>query len=74
MVNYMFIFPDGLEETNIVLVNVIWSKVLENMKAYSINKGKCTWQYPRLIHNYKDVPKAKALADELGINLVQGKM
>ena len=68
---HVYFSVDGLEKTNhLYRVNVIWSKVLENMKAYSSNKGKCTWQYLVFDHNYKDVPEAKALADELGINLV----
>ena len=62
---------DGLEHTNhLYRVNVMWSKVLENMKAYASSKGKCTWQYLVFDHNYDDIPKAKELAQQLGIRLV----
>ncbi len=53
---HVYFSVDGLEETNhLYRVNVIWSKVLENMKAYSSNKGKCTWQYLVFDHNYKEI-------------------
>jgi len=62
---------DGLEHTNhLYRVNVMWSKVLENMTAYASSKGKCTWQYLVFDHNYDDIPKAKELAQQLGIRLV----
>lgn len=62
---------DGLEETNhLYRVNVKWSKVLENMKAYVSENGYCTWQYLVFDHNYDDIEKAKELAKELNIPLV----
>ena len=68
---HVYFSVDGLEKTNhLYRVNVMWTKVLENMKAYSSSKGKCTWQYLVFDHNYDDVSKAKELAQELGIDLV----
>lgn len=62
---------DGLEKTNhLYRVNVKWSKVLENMKAYISQGGSCYWQYLVFEHNYNDIEKAKDLAKELGITLV----
>ena len=67
---HVFFSVDGLEETNhLYRVNVVWSKVLENMTAYSSTGGKCTWQYLVFDHNYNDIEKAKQLANDLGIKL-----
>ena len=68
---HVYFSVDGYENTNhLYRVNVLWSKVLENMTAYASSKGKCTWQYLVFDHNYDDIPKAKELAKELGIKLV----
>ena len=59
---------DGLEDTNhLYRVNVDWSKVLENMTAYSSKGGVCEWQYLVFEHNEHDINKAKQLAATLKI-------
>ena len=67
----MIFSVDGTQETNhLYRVNVKWEKVLENMKAFSETGAKGKWQYLVFDHNYDDIPKAKELAQQLGINLV----
>lgn len=58
---------DGLEDTNdIYRVNVKWSKVIANAKAFIAAGGKARWQYIVFEHNQHQVEQACELARELG--------
>ena len=62
---------DGFKNTNhLYRVNVKWNKVVENMVAYTNEKGKCEWEYLVFDHNYDDIPLAKEFAKKLHIPFV----
>ena len=59
---------DGFENTNhLYRVNVKWNKVVENMVAYTNQKGECEWEYLVFDHNYDDIPLAQEFAKKLNI-------
>ena len=58
---------DGLEDTNDTYrVNVQWSNVVKNVKAFIDAGGHARWQYIVFEHNQHPVEQAKDLAKELG--------
>ena len=58
---------DGLEDTNhIYRVNVIWDKVVENMKAFNDAGGTSKWYWIPFFHNEHQVEQGEKLAYELG--------
>jgi len=62
---------DGYEDTNhIYRVNVKWNTVVRNMRAFAEHSQDATWMYLAFTHNEHDIPKAAALAEELGIRFI----
>lgn len=62
---------DGLEDTNhIYRRGVIWEKLIRNMKAYSATGAFAIWEWLLFDHNAHQVDEARALANELGFELV----
>jgi MoaA/NifB/PqqE/SkfB family radical SAM enzyme len=58
---------DGLEDTNdIYRVNVSWSKVMNNARAFIDAGGNARWQYIVFDHNQHQVDDACKLAEKLG--------
>lgn len=58
---------DGLEDTNhIYRVNVRWSNVMSNVKAFIDGGGKPHWQYITFKHNQHQVNLARELSYKLG--------
>ena len=58
---------DGLEDTNdIYRVNVRWSKLMENVKAFINAGGKAHWQFISFAHNEHQITVAEQLSKELG--------
>lgn len=62
---------DGLEDTNhIYRRGVIWEKLIRNMRAYSATGAFAIWEWLLFDHNKHQLEEAKALAKELGFELV----
>jgi hypothetical protein len=58
---------DGLEDTNwIYRVNVRWSKLISNVKAFIDAGGYAHWQFISFAHNEHQILRAKKLSKELG--------
>ena len=58
---------DGLKDTNhIYRVNVRWSTVISNAKAFISAGGKPNWQFIAFKHNQHQVEEARKYAKELG--------
>ena len=62
---------DGLEDTNhIYRRGVIWRKVKENMEAYASTGATGFWEWLLFEHNAHQVPEARKMAQELGLEFV----
>lgn len=60
---------DGLEDTNhIYRVNVRWSKVMENARAFIDAGGEAEWQYIAFAHNEHQVEEAREFALGMGFD------
>lgn len=60
---------DGLEDTNhIYRVNTDWSKIKNNMQAYSNAGGKGNWIFITFVHNKHQVDIAKQQAESLNFS------
>lgn len=58
---------DGLEDTNhLYRRNVVWSKLMRNVKAFIEAGGQAIWQYIVFKHNEHQIEDAKKLSEELG--------
>jgi hypothetical protein len=58
---------DGLENTNwIYRVNVRWSKLMDNVRAFIGAGGHAHWQFISFAHNEFQIPEAKELSKHLG--------
>lgn len=58
---------DGLEDTNhLYRKNVVFSKAIDNMKAFISGGGNAVWQYVEFPWNKHQIQQARKLADELG--------
>ncbi len=65
---------DGLEDTNhIYRVNVKWTVLLRNMKAYLAAGGHAEWHYIPFDHNTHQIEEAQSLAATLGLKFVLRK-
>ncbi len=59
---------DGLKETNhLYRQNVVWDKLMDNVKAYLATGAKASWDYVVFKHNEHQVEKAQELAKDLGM-------
>jgi MoaA/NifB/PqqE/SkfB family radical SAM enzyme len=64
---YVIFSIDGLEDTNhIYRRNTIWSKIIENAKAFINAGGKARWEYIVFAHNEHQVENARKFAYSLG--------
>lgn len=71
---YVIFSIDGLEDTNhIYRRNTVWSKIVENAKAFIDAGGKAHWEYIVFGHNEHQVELAEQLAIELGFSKFQIK-
>jgi MoaA/NifB/PqqE/SkfB family radical SAM enzyme len=72
---YVIFSIDGLEDTNhIYRVNVNWSKVIENAKAFIDAGGLAHWEMLVFEHNQHQVEKAQQLAKDLGFKWFRAKV
>ena len=71
---YVIFSIDGLEDTNhIYRRNTVWSKIVENAKAFINAGGKAHWEYIVFEHNENQIERAEQLATELGFSKFQVK-
>jgi MoaA/NifB/PqqE/SkfB family radical SAM enzyme len=69
---YVDFSVDGFKDTNhIYRVNVNWSTLERNMRAYMGAGGKANWVFIPFDHNEDDYEKAKSLAQELGMKFIR---
>lgn len=62
---------DGLADTNhIYRRGVVWDKVWENMRAYSLAGGYGVWEFLIFDHNKHQVDEARELANQLGFEFL----
>jgi len=65
--DYVIFGIDGLEDTNgIYRVNVRWTKLMENVKAFIAAGGKAHWQFISFAHNEHQISLAEKLSKEMG--------
>jgi len=58
---------DGLEDTNwIYRVNVRWSKLMDNVKAFINAGGNAHWQFISFAHNEHQIPIAEQMSKDIG--------
>lgn len=58
---------DGLEDTNhLYRRNVVWSNLIENVKAFINAGGMAEWDYLIFKHNEHQIDEAKKLSNDLG--------
>ena len=69
---YVDFSVDGFKDTNhIYRVNVNWSTLERNMRAYMGAGGKANWVFIPFDHNEDDYEDAKKLANELGMRFIR---
>ena len=73
--DYVVFSIDGLEDTNhIYRVNVRWSKVMENAKAFIDAGGNAHWDMLIFEHNKHQVDSVNALAKSMGFKWFRSKV
>lgn len=73
--DYVVFSIDGLEDTNhIYRVNVNWSKVIENAKAFIAAGGLAHWDMLVFEHNEHQIDQAQELAKQLGFKWFRAKV
>ena len=71
---YVVFSIDGLEDTNhLYRQNTVWSKIIENAKAFIDAGGRARWDYIVFAHNEHQVEEAEALANKMGFERFQYK-
>lgn len=71
---YVIFSVDGLEDTNhLYRQNTIWSKIMENAKAFIDAGGRARWDYIVFAHNEHQVEAAEALSKKMGFEKFQYK-
>lgn len=71
---YVTFSLDGLEDTNhFYRQNTVWSKIMENVKAFIEAGGRARWDYIVFAHNEHQVEQAEALAKEMNFEKFQIK-
>lgn len=64
---YVIFSIDGLEDTNqLYRQNTVWSKIIENCKAFINAGGVANWEFIVFGHNEHQIDDAKKLSIELG--------
>ena len=73
--DYVVFSIDGLEDTNhIYRRNVIWSRIIENVKSFIDNGGSAHWDMLVFAHNEHQVNLAEMLAKDLGFSWFRAKV
>lgn len=73
--DYVVFSIDGLEDTNhLYRVNVLWDKLMENVKAYIDAGGIAHWDMLIYQHNQHQVEACEQLARSLGFTLFRAKV
>ena len=73
--DYVVFSIDGLEDTNsIYRVNVIWEKVMNNVKAFIDAGGNAHWDMLIYRHNQHQVDAAEQLSRDLGFSWFRAKV
>ena len=63
----VFFSIDGLEDTNhLYRRNVIWNKLISNVKTFIAAGGAAHWKYIIFLHNEHQIEEASNLSKELG--------
>ena len=71
---YVVFGIDGLEDTNhLYRQNTVWSKIMENVRAFIESGGRARWDYIVFAHNEHQVEEAESLSKELGFEKFQIK-
>ena len=71
---YVVFSVDGLEDTNhLYRQNTIFSKIMENAKAFIDAGGRARWDYIVFAHNEHQVEEAEILANNMGFEKFQFK-
>lgn len=73
--DYVVFSIDGLEDTNhFYRRNVIWSKLIENVKSFIAAGGSAHWEMLVYEHNQHQVNSAEKIARELGFTWFRAKV
>jgi hypothetical protein len=65
--SYIEFHIDGLEDTNhLYRINVRWSKLIDNVKAFNGAGGNSQWVFIPFFHNEHQVEKAEQMSVEVG--------
>ena len=73
--DYVVFSIDGLEDTNhIYRKNVVWSKLMENVRAYIDAGGSAHWDMLVYQHNQHQVDKCEQTARDLGFTWFRAKV
>lgn len=71
---YVIFGLDGLGDTNhLYRQNTIWSKIMENARAFIKAGGRARWDYIVFAHNEHQVEEAEALSKSMGFEKFQIK-
>lgn len=71
---YVVFSIDGLEDTNhLYRQNTVFSKIMENAKAFIQAGGRARWDYIVFAHNEHQVEQAESLAKTMGFEKFQYK-
>jgi MoaA/NifB/PqqE/SkfB family radical SAM enzyme len=71
---YVIFGLDGLEDTNhLYRQNTVWSKIMENAKAFIDAGGRARWDYIVFSHNEHQVEEAEELSKKMGFEKFQIK-
>ena len=73
--SYVVFSIDGLDDTNhIYRRNTVWSKILDNARAFIQAGGSAHWDMLVYEHNEHQVEQAQALAESLGFSWFRAKV
>ena len=73
--DYVVFSIDGLEDTNhIYRKNVVWSKLMENVRAYIDAGGSAHWDMLVYQHNQHQVDACEQLAKDMGFKWFRAKV
>lgn len=71
---YVVFGLDGLEDTNhLYRQNTVWSKIMENARAFIAAGGRARWDYIVFAHNEHQVEQAEDLSKKMGFEKFQIK-
>ena len=73
--DYVIFSIDGLEDTNhIYRRNVIWTKLMENARAFISAGGRAHWEMLIFEHNEHQVEAARNMAESMGFSFFRTKV